>query len=69
MPLWPYLFGWRALWLSATLALTSLFAAGAVSSRFTSRSWWFGGGRQLLFGVLSAAVAFGVGRLIGQSVG
>jgi vacuolar iron transporter family protein len=69
MPLWPYLFGLRALWLAATLALTSLFVAGAVSSRFTSRPWWFAGGRQLLFGVLSAAVAFGVGRLIGQSVG
>jgi VIT1/CCC1 family predicted Fe2+/Mn2+ transporter len=69
MPLLPYLFGLRALWLSALLALTSLFAAGAVSARFTARSWMFSGARQLLLGVLSAAVAFGVGHVFGQAVG
>ena len=69
MPLLPYLFGLRALWLSGLLALTSLFAAGVVSARFTSRSWLFAGLRQLVLGALSAAVAFGVGHLFGQSVG
>jgi vacuolar iron transporter family protein len=69
MPLLPYLFGLRALWLSAVLALTSLFAAGAVSARFTARSWRFSGARQLLLGVLAAAVAYGIGHAFGQTVG
>ncbi len=69
MPLLPYLFHLRALWLSALLALTSLFVAGAVSARFTARSWWFAGARQLVLGLVSAAVAFGVGHLFGQAVG
>jgi VIT1/CCC1 family predicted Fe2+/Mn2+ transporter len=69
MPLLPYLFGLRALWLSAVLALSVLFAAGATSARFTARSWLFAGSRQLLLGVLSAAVAFGIGHLFGQAVG
>ncbi len=69
MPLLPYLFGLRALWLSAVLALTSLFLAGAVSARFTARGWWFAGWRQLILGVAAAAIAYGVGDLFGQAVG
>ncbi len=69
MPLLPYLFQVRALWLSALLALSSLFLAGAVSARFTARDWWFAGSRQLILGAVSAAIAYGVGDLFGQAVG
>lgn len=69
MPLLPYLFGVRALWLSGLLALTSLFVAGVVSARFTARSWLFAGVRQLVLGIVSAAIAYGVGDLFGQAVG
>jgi VIT1/CCC1 family predicted Fe2+/Mn2+ transporter len=69
MPLLPYLFGVRALWLSGLLALGSLFIAGVVSARFTARSWLFAGVRQLVLGIVSAAIAYGVGDLFGQAVG
>jgi VIT1/CCC1 family predicted Fe2+/Mn2+ transporter len=34
-------------------------------SRFTARSWWFNGLRQLAFGVIAAGATFIVGSLIG----
>ena len=43
--------------------------AGVVSARFTSRSWAFAGVRQLVLGVASAAIAYGVGALFGAAVG
>jgi VIT1/CCC1 family predicted Fe2+/Mn2+ transporter len=69
VPLVPYLFGVSVLWLSAGLSLAALFLAGAVSARFTDRSWAFAGVRQLLLGVLAAGVAFGVGHIFGRVVG
>jgi VIT1/CCC1 family predicted Fe2+/Mn2+ transporter len=35
----------------------------------SSRSWWFSGVRQLLFGAVAAAVTFGLGALIGGHLG
>ncbi len=69
VPLLPYLAGAASLWLSAVLALVALFAAGAVTTRFTSRSWLFAGARQLLLGALAAAVTYGVGSLFHAAVG
>jgi VIT1/CCC1 family predicted Fe2+/Mn2+ transporter len=69
IPLLPYLFGARVLWLSAVLALVALFAAGAVTARFTERGWLFSGTRQLLLGGLAAAVTYGVGQAFGAVVG
>lgn len=69
IPLLPYLFGVTTLWLSALLAVIALFAAGAITATFTARSWWFSGARQLLLGVLAAAVTYGIGDLVGASVG
>jgi VIT1/CCC1 family predicted Fe2+/Mn2+ transporter len=46
-----------------------LLGAGALSSRFTPRSWWFAGLRQLLFGAVAAGVTFGIGTAIGVGVG
>jgi VIT1/CCC1 family predicted Fe2+/Mn2+ transporter len=64
----PYVAGAKSLLVSAILALVALFAAGALSSRFTSRGWLFAGLRQLILGVFAAAVTFGVGSLFHASV-
>jgi VIT1/CCC1 family predicted Fe2+/Mn2+ transporter len=69
IPLVPYLFGATTLLVSAILAVVALFAAGGITSRFTGRSWLYGGGRQLLLGALAAAVTFGVGSLFHAAVG
>jgi VIT1/CCC1 family predicted Fe2+/Mn2+ transporter len=69
IPLLPYLFGATSVWLSAVLAVVALFITGAVTSRFTSRSWSYAGARQLVLGVLAAVVTFGVGALFHVSVG
>jgi VIT1/CCC1 family predicted Fe2+/Mn2+ transporter len=63
LPLLPYAFGAQSLWISAILSLLALFGAGVAASRFTSRGWLYSGARQLAFGVLAAAVTYGVGSL------
>ena len=63
VPLLPYLAGATSLLISAVLSLAALFAAGALTAQFTSRSWLFSGTRQLLLGTLAAVVTFGVGSL------
>jgi vacuolar iron transporter family protein len=69
LPLLPYLLGVKTLWISAVLALGALFVAGAVTSRFTVRSWAYSGTRQLLLGAMAAAVTYGVGSLFHVTVG
>jgi VIT1/CCC1 family predicted Fe2+/Mn2+ transporter len=69
VPLLPYLIGWRSLWIPVLLTLVALLVTGVLSSRFTSRSWLFTATRQILVGVLAAAVTFGVGHLFHSAVG
>jgi VIT1/CCC1 family predicted Fe2+/Mn2+ transporter len=69
IPLVPFLFGSRLLTLAAVLALAALFITGAITARFTIQRWWYAGTRQLLFGLLAAAVTYGVGHLLGATVG
>ena len=66
LPVLPYLLGVHGLWISAIIAIVGLFAAGAVVSRVTIRTWWYGGLRQLLLGVAAAAITYGIGSLIGS---
>jgi VIT1/CCC1 family predicted Fe2+/Mn2+ transporter len=68
VPLLPFLFGARTLPLAAVLSLAALFVTGVVTSRFTTRPWWYAGGRQLLLGLFSATVTFGIGQLFGGTV-
>jgi VIT1/CCC1 family predicted Fe2+/Mn2+ transporter len=63
VPLLPYLLGARSVVISAVLAVVALFAAGALTARFTARSWLYSGTRQLLVGAFAAAVTYGVGSL------
>jgi VIT1/CCC1 family predicted Fe2+/Mn2+ transporter len=69
LPVLPFLLGAQTLLWSLVLSLVGLFSAGALVSRVTARSWWFTGLRQLLVGVLAAGVTYGVGTLVGTSLG
>jgi VIT1/CCC1 family predicted Fe2+/Mn2+ transporter len=69
LPVLPYFFGATSLWVSAVIAVIALFAAGAISAGFTARSWWFAGTRQLVLGVVAAAITFGLGVLFHVSTG
>jgi VIT1/CCC1 family predicted Fe2+/Mn2+ transporter len=69
IPLLPYIFGAQTLLISAVLSVIGLFTAGVLVSRVTARSWWFSGLRQLFVGVLAAVVTYGVGHLVGTSLG
>ena len=68
-PLVPYLLGLNSLLLGLGVGAVGLFTAGAVVAKFTTRSWWRNGLRQLVFGALAAAASFGIGALIGTTVG
>ena len=68
LPLLTYLAGIGTLWPALLVAGASLFAAGAITSRFTNRSLLFSGMRQLALGALAAAVTYLVGHLIGAQV-
>jgi VIT1/CCC1 family predicted Fe2+/Mn2+ transporter len=69
IPVVPYLLGSDVLLPGIVVSLIGLFAAGAVVTRFTSRSWWFGGIRQLVLGAIAAALTYGIGNLVGAGLG
>jgi VIT1/CCC1 family predicted Fe2+/Mn2+ transporter len=60
-----YLAGVDNLWLALAVGGVGLFLAGALVARFTGRSWWASGLRQLLLGALAATATYLVGMLIG----
>lgn len=68
VPLASYLLGSSSLALSLAIGGAGLFVAGALTSRFTTRSWWLAGLRQLGFGAIAAAATYVVGTAIGVSV-
>ncbi len=65
VPLLPYLVGATELWISLGAGGLGLFIAGALVSRFTHRTWWGGGLRQLLLGAAAAGATYLIGALIG----
>jgi VIT1/CCC1 family predicted Fe2+/Mn2+ transporter len=70
IPLFPFFFvsGGTAIVISAIFSAIGLFGIGAAITLFTGRSVLFSGTRQILFGLVAAAVTFFIGRLIGVSV-
>ena len=68
VPLLPYLLGFSALWAALLCGGLGLVVAGALSSRFTPRPWWFAGLRQLLFGAAAAGITYLIGMAIGVTV-
>jgi VIT1/CCC1 family predicted Fe2+/Mn2+ transporter len=71
IPVAPYFFlsGITGVGVSLALSAVGLFVLGAAITLMTGRSVLFSGTRQVIFGLIAAAVTFGVGRLIGVSLG
>ncbi len=65
VPLIPYLLGFTSLIAGLVVGAGGLFLAGGLAARFTTRSWWRGGLRQVGFGVIAAVATYLVGTLIG----
>lgn len=71
VPLLPFLFGAGkvALVMSVAFSAGALFAVGAAISLFTGRRALWGGLRMLLIGGSAGAATFGIGNLVGVSLG
>ena len=65
VPLLPYLLGVHLLWVALVCGGAGLALAGALSSRFTPRPWWWSALRQLLFGAVAAGATYLIGTAIG----
>jgi VIT1/CCC1 family predicted Fe2+/Mn2+ transporter len=68
VPLLPYLLGFSMLSVALLCGGLGLALAGALSSRFTPRPWWYAALRQLLFGAVAAGITYAIGAAIGVSV-
>ncbi len=70
IPLAPFfwLTGYTAIVTSVVASTLGLFIIGSAITLFTGKSIWFSGMRQVIFGLLAAAITFGIGRLIGVSI-
>ncbi len=71
IPVFPYLFGaagMTAVLISAILSAIGLFGIGSAITLFTGRTILSSGTRQMIFGLVAAAVTFLIGRIIGVSV-
>jgi vacuolar iron transporter family protein len=71
IPVTPYFFlsGTDGVIVSVVLSAVGLFVLGAAITLMTGRTVLFSGTRQVIFGLAAAALTFGVGRLIGVSIG
>ena len=69
VPLLPLLLGITSSIPTIGLSLVALFLCGAVVTSVTSRSWWYGGLRQLLLGAAAAGVTYAIGEAIGTQIG
>jgi vacuolar iron transporter family protein len=71
IPVLPFMFsnGMKAVIISVSASATGLFLIGSAITLFTGKNVWHSGLRQVLFGLAAAAITFGIGRLIGISVG
>lgn len=71
LPVAPFIFvsGMSAVYISIGLSVIGLFVLGAVITLFTGRTILYSGFRMVIFGLLAAGVTFGIGRLIGVSIG
>jgi VIT1/CCC1 family predicted Fe2+/Mn2+ transporter len=70
IPVFPYLFftGWEGIVVSAAFSAIGLFVIGALITLLTGRNPLLSGFRQVLVGLATAAVTYGVGSLIGVNL-
>ena len=71
IPVLPFFFtgGMTAVYISVVISALGLFGIGAAITLMTGRSVLYSGFRMVLFGLLAAALTYGIGRLIGVSIG
>ena len=71
IPLFPYIFSnsVTATIISLVLGALALFLTGAAITLLTGKNVWVSGFRQVLIGLIAAVLVFGVGKLIGVSIG
>jgi len=70
IPLYPFMFldGKNAIFLSLGSSVIGLFGIGAAITLLTGKSILFSGFRQVAFGLVAAAITYGIGSLIGVSL-
>ncbi|MFI7065938.1 VIT1/CCC1 transporter family protein [Kribbella sp. NPDC050124] len=68
IPLLPFIFGAISVWPALLLSAIGLVVTGGIVGKITARPFWYGGGRQLLLGGLSAAVTFVIGLAVGTGL-
>jgi len=70
IPVIPFMFtsGITAIVISVISSAAGLFLIGSAITLFTGKSIWFSGFRQVVFGLIAAAITFGIGKLIGVSL-
>jgi VIT1/CCC1 family predicted Fe2+/Mn2+ transporter len=70
IPVIPFMFtsGIAAIVISVISSAAGLFLIGSAITLFTGKSIWFSGFRQVIFGLIAAAITFGIGKLIGVSL-
>ncbi len=61
--------GAAAIRMALGVSAFGLFGIGAAITLVTGKSLWTSGARQLLFGLAAAGVTFGIGHLVGASLG
>jgi len=71
IPVLPFIFtsGMKAIIISVCLSASGLFIIGSAITLFTGKNGWFSGFRQVFFGLAAAAITFGIGKIIGISIG
>ncbi len=70
IPLFPFFFRSDdiAIMLSIVLSTIGLFLIGGLITFFTGKSFFYAGMRQIVFGLLAAAITYSIGKAIGISV-
>ncbi len=70
IPVFPFFFtsGTTAIIISVICSAAGLFLIGSAITLFTGKSIWYSGFRQVIFGLIAAAITFGIGKLIGVSL-
>lgn len=70
IPVMPFFFlgGMQAVIVSSIFSALGLFAIGSAITLFTGKSVWFSGFRQVLFGLIAAAITFSIGKAIGVAI-
>jgi len=70
IPVIPFIFlsGIHAIILSVIMSASGLFLIGAAITLFTGKNLWYSGFRMVFFGLIAAAITFGIGNLIGVAI-